>query len=92
MAAKASSPVPRRLREARLLSGLSQKQLGIKAGMDPSVASARVNQYERGRHDPHYLIVARMAKVLGTPPAFMYADDDGLAEHILSYQGRRRRS
>jgi len=92
MAAKTGSPVPIRLRQARLRLGLSQKEVGIRSGMDPSVASARVNQYERGRHDPHYVIVARIAKVLKVPPAYLYADDDDLAEHILSFSGRRKRS
>ena len=43
------SVVAKRLREARELSGLSQKQLGIKAGLDEFSASPRINQYERGK-------------------------------------------
>ncbi|MFA4578750.1 XRE family transcriptional regulator, partial [Xanthomonas perforans] len=35
----------RRLQQARLHTGLSQKELGIRAGLDPYVASPRVNQY-----------------------------------------------
>lgn len=92
MAAKARSPVPFRLKEARMQLGLSQKQVGILSGMDPSVASARVNQYERGKHVPHYVIVNRMAKVLKVPAAYFYADDDALAAHILRFRSRRRRS
>ncbi len=40
--------IPRRLQEARAEHGLSHKELGIRAGFDEFVASARMNQYERG--------------------------------------------
>lgn len=92
MAARARSPVPTRLKEARTRLGLSQKQVGVLAGMDPSVASARMNQYERGKHVPHFVIVARMAKVLRVPAAYFYADDDALAAHILRFRTIRRRT
>ena len=42
------SVISRRLKQARVLAGLSQKQLGIKAGIDEFSASPRINQYERG--------------------------------------------
>ena len=38
----------KRLKEARLRSGLSQEKLGVLAGIDEASASARMNQYERG--------------------------------------------
>lgn len=90
MSAKARSPVAGRLKQARLRAGLSQRQLGILVGLDPSVASARLNQYERGRHQPHFLIVSRIARVLHAPAAYFYADDDALAECILRFWARRR--
>lgn len=74
-----------RLKEARLVARLSQKQLGMQAGMDPSIASARVNHYERGRHVPDLLTVQRLAKVLGVPAPYLYAADDDLARWILAY-------
>lgn len=46
----AKSPVAKRLKEARLAARLSQKSLGIAAGMDEFSASARMNQYETGKH------------------------------------------
>ena len=58
------SVVAKRLKEARMRACLSQKQLGIKAGRDEFSASARVNQYERGKHTPDYSTVERIAKVL----------------------------
>lgn len=52
----------KRLREAREAKGISQKQLGILAGIDQFVASARINQYERGKHVPDLLMAERLAQ------------------------------
>jgi transcriptional regulator with XRE-family HTH domain len=80
-----SHPIGKRLKQARLAVGLSQAQLGIRAGIDPSVASARVNQYERQRHQPAFEIVRRLAQVLKKPAPYFYATDDSLAELIALY-------
>ena len=74
-----------RLAQARERAGLSQKQLGILAGMDPSVASPRINQYERGRHEPQLKTAKQLADVLGIPPAFLYTEDALLAELLLQW-------
>jgi transcriptional regulator with XRE-family HTH domain len=74
-----------RLRQARERAGISQKQLGIKAGIDPGVASARINQYEKGKHLPHLATAKQLARVLGVPTPYLYADDDALAAWILAY-------
>ena len=74
-----------RLRQARERAGISQKQLGIKAGIDPGVASARINQYEKGKHLPHLATAKQLARVLGVPTPYLYADDDVLAAWILAY-------
>jgi len=74
-----------RLAQARGRAGLSQKQLGILAGLDPSVASPRINQYERGRHEPQLKTAKQLAEVLGIPPAFLYTNDDLLAELLLRW-------
>jgi transcriptional regulator with XRE-family HTH domain len=42
----------RRLKQAREAQQLSQKELGIQAGLDPFVASTRINGYELGVHQP----------------------------------------
>ena len=73
----------KRLKEARLKSGLSQKQLGIQAGLDPSVASTRINRYELGIHKADYQIAQHLARVLAVPTAYFYADDDEIAKWIL---------
>lgn len=69
----------KRLKEAREAIGLSQRELGIKAGIDPSVASTRINRYELGVHKADYPTSQRLAAVLGVPVAYLYADDDELA-------------
>ena len=75
--------VAKRLREARERQGLSQKSLGIAAGIDPSAASARLNQYERGKHIPDLLTVKNLAAVLSVPVPYLYAEDEQLAELLL---------
>jgi len=80
-----NSPVGRRLRAARTAKGLSQKQLGILAGIDEFSASPRINQYERDKHVPDYSTAQRLAKALSIPVTYLYADDDELAEFILLF-------
>lgn len=77
------TPIPKRLKEVRDRAKLSQTDLGIAAGMDPSVASARMNQYERDKHVPDYQTLKRIAGVLGYPVLYFYAEDDTLAAILL---------
>jgi transcriptional regulator with XRE-family HTH domain len=79
------SVVARRLKEARLRAGVSQKQLGIRAGIDEFSASARINQYERGKHMPDLQTLTRLADVLQTPVPYFYCDDSELAEVIAKF-------
>lgn len=75
----------KRLKEARLAKGLSQKQLGILAGIDEFVASPRINRYEKGVHQANIEIVQQLANVLELPLAYFYADDDDLASMIINW-------
>lgn len=74
-----------RLKEARLRIGLSQKDLGIEAGLDPFVASTRVNRYEVGVHEPDLSMISRLAQALDVPAAYLLAEDDRLARLILAF-------
>lgn len=74
-----------RLAEARKRAGLSQRQLGVLADLDPTVASPRINQYERGKHEPQLKTAKRLAEVLGIPPAFLYTEDELLAALLLRW-------
>ena len=75
--------IAKRIKEARLRAGMSQTALGVASGMDPSVASPRMNQYERDKHTPDPLTAGRIAKALSVPAPFLYADDDVMANIIL---------
>tara|TARA_B110000211_G_scaffold170795_1_gene192783 strand:+ start:442 stop:708 length:267 start_codon:yes stop_codon:yes gene_type:complete len=77
------SPFPKRLKEARKAKGLSQKQLGILAGMDEFAASARMNQYEKGVHSPDFKTVKALSDILEVPTAYLYCIEDDLAVKIL---------
>lgn len=74
-----------RLKQARLAKGFSQKKLGIAAGIDEFVASARINRYEKGIHEANTAIAQQLADVLGVPLAYFYAADDMLAEMLLAF-------
>lgn len=79
------SPISQRLKEARLEAGLSQKELGVQAGIDQFSASARMNQYESEKHVPDFGTVKRISEVLGIPPAYFYCDDTDLADVIKNW-------
>lgn len=81
----AKPPYSKRLKEARDRSGLSQRQLGIQAGIDPFVASTRMNRYERGVHEPDVQTMRQIARAAKLPLAYFYAEEDELAELILKY-------
>ena len=81
-----------RLRAIREASGLSQKRLGILAGLDPFVSSARINRYEKGLHEPDTTMASRLAAVLGVPLAYLYAEDDRLARVIVAFAALSRRA
>lgn len=75
----------KRLKESRIAAGFSQKKLGIAAGIDEFSSSARMNQYETGKHVPDFLTLKRIGKALKCPVAFFYAEDDQLAEIICLF-------
>lgn len=85
MKADSLNPFGKRLKQARITRGLSQKQLGIQAGIDQFVASARMNQYEKNVHIPNFATVYHIATVLNLPTAYFFCIEDDLAEHILEW-------
>ncbi|MCH8493686.1 MAG: helix-turn-helix domain-containing protein [Idiomarina sp.] len=76
-------PFPQRLRHARLAVKLSQRELGIKIGLDASSASSRMNHYEKGRHVPDYSLACKIANVLKVPVAYFYCDQETDALRLL---------
>lgn len=75
----------RRLKDARTAAGLSQKQLGILAGLDLFVASTRINRYELGVHKADYQIAQRLSQILDVPSGYFYTENDTLAELMVIY-------
>jgi transcriptional regulator with XRE-family HTH domain len=78
---------PSRLKAARLRAGLTQMQLGVLAQIDEYSASARINQYERGKHQPDFGTAERLALVLSVPLPYLYARNESLARLILCFGG-----
>ncbi len=74
-----------RLKAARVRKGLTQMQLGVLAQIDEYSASARINQYERGKHQPDFNTAERLAQVLSVPTPYFYARDDLLADFLLDW-------
>ena len=73
----------KRLKDARERTGVSQRQLGFRVGLDPSGASTRINRYERGTRAPAFGIVCIIAAELNVSPSFFYEPDNTLADIIL---------
>jgi transcriptional regulator with XRE-family HTH domain len=69
-------PIPIRLKEARISKALSQQKLGELLGLEAGNASARMNQYERGKHTPDFDTLKRIAEVLDVPVAYFYCEDE----------------
>lgn len=74
-----------RLKEARTAKKLSQKKLGILAGLDEFVASTRINRYEKGVHEADINTIQRLSKILDTPVPYFFTDDDCLAYIIINF-------
>lgn len=84
----------RRLRAAREHASLPQDGLGVLIGLDEGCSSARISRYETGAHEPPFSTAARLAKVLNVPVAYLFCDEDDVAEILLalSYLPRSKRA
>lgn len=74
----------KRLKQARLVLGISQRELGRRIGLSEDVVSSRVTRYERGTSEPDFETAGKLAKELGVPLAYLLADSDILADIILA--------
>jgi len=75
----------KRLKEARTAAGLSQKKLGIAAGIDEFVASTRINRYEKGVHEADIHTAQKLAQTLNVPLAYFYVENDQLAAIVMNF-------
>ena len=73
----------KRLRQAREALGLPQDKLGVLIGLDEGSSSARISRYESGKHQPPLKTVQLLAQKLGVPTAYLFCEDDLMAEAIL---------
>jgi len=74
------NPSPERLKAARKKAKITQKDLGVKIGMEESSASGRMNHYEKGRHVPDIGTLTRMAEELDVPLNYFFCKDEVTAE------------
>lgn len=87
----AKSVFSRRLREARLRSGIAQDRLGVMIGLDEGCSSARMSRYENGVHEPPFPIIESLAGFLNVPVAYFFCDDNRLAEIMRIYSSAKEK-
>lgn len=80
---KKSHVFGRRLKAARQRLRLAQDKLGVLVGLDELTASARISRYENGIHEPPIKTAQLIAASIGVPLAYLYCEDDRLADFIL---------
>ncbi|MFH0265455.1 helix-turn-helix domain-containing protein [Vibrio rumoiensis] len=78
------NPIPARLKEARKKAKITQKELGMRIGMEQSSASGRMNHYEKGRHIPDISTLRRMAEELNVPLHYFFCEDEISAELVCA--------
>jgi transcriptional regulator with XRE-family HTH domain len=92
-----NEPFASRLREARLRKGArlkaagmkgrySQEMVAINIGVAEESASSRINHYEQGRHLPDLETAKRLAKELEVPLAYLFCEDNVVAEILLALE------
>ena len=86
---KSATAAPReivaaRLRQARELRGLSQREVGVRMGLDKDTASARISRYESASMSISLEALFELAEALEVPPAFLLASTPGMADAILA--------
>ena len=79
------TPLPQRIKEARLKAGLSQEQLGIRIGLEPESASTRMNRYELGKRTPDFGLMTRIAAELNFPTTYFYAETEDEATLLVAF-------
>lgn len=72
--------------QARKKAGISQKDLGVKTGMDEGSASGRMNHYEKGRHVPNIETLRKLGKILNVPLSYFFCEDEVSAELVTLFQ------
>ncbi|MCT9812294.1 helix-turn-helix domain-containing protein [Acidovorax sp. Be4] len=79
-----SNVVGRRMRARREALQWSQEKVGVLIGIDESSSRARISRYELGTHEPPVKTARQIAEALGVPLAYLYCEDDEVAELLLA--------
>lgn len=74
-----------RLAQARECTGLTQAELAVKAGLDPSWPSLRINQIRTRQARTPADTAKRLANVLNVSAAFLYTDDELLGKLLFRW-------
>lgn len=80
---ESSNVVGRRMRSRREELGWSQEKVGVLIGIDESSSRARISRYELGTHEPPVKTARLIAEALGVPLAYLYCEDDEMANLLL---------
>ena len=72
-----------RIKRVRNFRGLTQRELGIRAGFDENTADVRINQYEAGLRKPKEEILTRIADALEVNYRSLYEPTFYTAEDIM---------
>jgi transcriptional regulator with XRE-family HTH domain len=73
------------LKQARDMRDLSQRALGDLLGLGKQVGSTRINRYEQQTSLCDMETAAAIARKLGVPLAFLFAEEDDQAELLLAF-------
>lgn len=79
--------IGKRIRSRREDLGWSQEKLGVLIGIDESSSRARISRYELGTHEPAVATARNIANALGVPLAYLYCEENDVAELLLAMQG-----
>ena len=60
-----------RIQHFRMQRRMTQKALGIAAGLPPATADIRIAQYESGTRTPKYALLCTLAEALGVSPSVL---------------------
>lgn len=74
----------KRLKEARLAAGLSQKAR-YRCRIDEFVASTRINRIRKGVHEADIHTAQKLAETLNVPLAYFYVENDQLASVVINF-------
>ncbi len=77
----------RRIRQLRVLRGLTAKDLGVMIGLKAEAAAQQIYRYEDGVQAPHLRQLRGMAKALGVSTSHLLADEVNHKDKLLRHLG-----